>query len=127
MTELSKQRCFLKRSKLPSTVVPSDFSIGSQVLIYGRELQIIDYADPLTRTKLAPKSEQTSIWIAPERYAVCGTILSDCERNGYMVTKVKVSEKANKIRIQLCPPPPSLLPPLTPTPPPHRQSTTAPA
>ena len=39
MIDVAKHRVFLKRSKLPSTVVPSDFSVGSQVLIYGREVR----------------------------------------------------------------------------------------
>jgi nucleoside-diphosphate kinase len=97
MIEVEKHRCFLKRSKLPSTVFPSDFSVGSQVLIYGRELKILDYADPLTRTKLAPKSEATSIWITPSQYGSAGAIVSDCEANGYMVMKLKTIDNGDGI------------------------------
>ena len=86
---LSKHRCFLKRSKLPSSVVASDFNVGNPVLIYGRELKIIDYADPKTRDTLQPTSEKTTIFITPALSASFGAVVSSCESSGMMVSSIK--------------------------------------
>ena len=53
------------------------------------QLKITDYADPLTKSMLAPKSVRTAIFISDAAYSSSGRIISDCEANGYMVTQLR--------------------------------------
>ncbi|KAH8294830.1 hypothetical protein KR018_003498 [Drosophila ironensis] len=46
------RRIFLRRTKIPE-LTHRDFFVGSKVNIFGRQFDIVDYADEITRTNLA--------------------------------------------------------------------------
>ncbi|GMH62839.1 hypothetical protein TrRE_jg11154 [Triparma retinervis] len=89
LIDIKAHRCFLKRSKLPSSVFPSDFNVGNPVLIYGRELKIVDYADPQTRKKLSPVTESTVVFCLPEVTPSFGSVVQSCEEAGLRVSSLK--------------------------------------
>ena len=64
MVDLGSKKLFLKRSPAPESVRRTDFFVGGKVLLYSRELDIVDYGDGYTRSKLA-KELQSSVLLCP--------------------------------------------------------------
>jgi len=46
------KRTFLRRTKIPE-LTQRDFFVGSKINVFGRQFDIVDYADDTTRTNLA--------------------------------------------------------------------------
>lgn len=68
MIDLKNKKVFLKKSPCPPEISPNDLFIGSKVLIFSRELDIVDYADSYTKSVLC-KQLQPSIVILPSSCA----------------------------------------------------------
>jgi nucleoside-diphosphate kinase len=54
MVDVKTKRLFLKRSPCPAHMSLKDFYIGAKVVLYGRDLTLIDYGDDATRLRLTP-------------------------------------------------------------------------
>ena len=90
MIDLKLKRGFLKRGPAPADVMPSQFYVGGQVIIHSRALSIIDYADPFTRSKLAPASECAALIISPDAYHHSGKILDELSTAGFALKNLKM-------------------------------------
>ena len=54
MIDLKTKRLFLKRSPCPESMSLKDLYVGAKVVLYGRDLTLVDYGDESTRSRLAP-------------------------------------------------------------------------
>lgn len=89
MFDIKNNRLFLKKSPLPSNITKSDMTVGSRVLIYGREIDIVDYGDKTTKTKLEVDMEGALV-ILP--YSLCsnwGNCLSKFYEGGMVLKKLR--------------------------------------
>ena len=89
MQDLKAHRTFLKRSKLPESILASSFQVDNQVLVYGRVLKLIDYADPLTAKILGPDCEKQLVFLSPAIHGDFGAVLEKLEENNFSLIKVK--------------------------------------
>jgi hypothetical protein len=71
MIDLKNKKIFLKKCPCPPEISSSDLFLGSKILLFSRELEIVDYGDSFTRTKLQMQlqpslviltSKVTSLW-----------------------------------------------------------------
>jgi len=89
MTDVKSHRLFLKRSKLPSTIKAGDFIVGGKVIIYGRELSLVEYADPATRNRLATSSNTGGLLLDPSTTSKWGDIIAAAEQSGCRITECR--------------------------------------
>jgi hypothetical protein len=52
MIDLKNKKIFLKKCQCPPEITSSDLFISSKILLYSRELEIVDYGDNFTRNQL---------------------------------------------------------------------------
>jgi nucleoside-diphosphate kinase len=64
MVDVKSKKMFLKKSPCPEIVTREDFYVGSKILLYSRELEIVDYGDAKTRDRIAFQI-QSSILLLP--------------------------------------------------------------
>mmetsp|Transcript_10509 Transcript_10509/g.15607 ORF Transcript_10509/g.15607 Transcript_10509/m.15607 type:complete len:352 (-) Transcript_10509:1183-2238(-) len=62
MKELATGRKFLKRTRIPSMIKVSDFVVGNNILLFSRDLKLVDYGDSKTRKLLDASSERTTVF-----------------------------------------------------------------
>jgi hypothetical protein len=71
MIDLKNKKIFLKKCACPPEIASSDLFLGSKILLYSRELEVVDYGDNFTRNKLQMQlqpslvlmtSKVTSFW-----------------------------------------------------------------
>lgn len=60
MFDLKQRKTFLKKCSYPSITL-ADLYPGAQVTIFARTLKVVDYADQVTRNRLAPKKQVSDI------------------------------------------------------------------
>lgn len=89
MKDLQTSRKFLKRTKVPSSVSQSDFFVGGNILLFSRDLKIIDYGDNSTRTQLETASEKTVLVLAPALFNLVGEIIRDIEDSGFTLVDLR--------------------------------------
>jgi len=89
MYDLSTNRRFLKRTKLPSHINGSDFVIGNRVLLFSRDLSIVEYGDNATRKLLATAREKMAMIIMPTSYKQIGNLVNQVELKDLNVTNIK--------------------------------------
>ncbi len=75
MVDIKSKKLFLKKSPCPPELVPGDFFIGSKLLIYSRELEVVDFGDEATRNRLQYQIQQAIAILPPESYAHWGKIV----------------------------------------------------
>jgi len=61
MYDLTKNRLFLKRVVNKDIVFPNDLYVGKTIVVYSRQLKIIDYADLFTKNKFESISKSYNI------------------------------------------------------------------
>lgn len=92
MTDVKSGKKFLKRSPAPGYMVREDLFIGATVLLYARELVIIDYGDGKTRGALHHQMQQ-SLLVVPAEHAgmqsAWGRIIDDALHDGLLLVRVK--------------------------------------
>ena len=74
MKDISTNRKFLKKTKIPPSLKESDFFVGANILLLSRDLKLIDYADPVTRQLLEDVDERTVCVLSPSMYELMGDI-----------------------------------------------------
>lgn len=71
MIDIKNKKIFLKKCPCPPEITTSDFYINSKILLFSRELEIVDYGDQYTRntlqTQLQPSlailtAKSTTLW-----------------------------------------------------------------
>jgi nucleoside-diphosphate kinase len=88
MIDVKTKKLFLKKSSCPPELTREDFFIGAKVLLYSRELEIIDFGDNKTRQRLQYQSQYVSLIIPSQYYAFWGRIV-DLFHSIYTITKMK--------------------------------------
>ena len=74
MVDLKSKKMFLKKSPCPPHVTKEDFFIGGKVLLYARDLEIVDYGDLKTRDKLQHQMQSTVVILPQEMQAIWGEV-----------------------------------------------------
>ena len=87
MFDLKNKKLFLKKSACPSELSKADFYIGSKVVLYSRDLTIVDYADTITRNKLSIQLEDSIILLPPSSSLYWGKIID--KLSDYTIVKLK--------------------------------------
>ena len=82
---------FLKRVEIPNITL-NDLFIGSRVSVLARVLTVTGYADIATAAKQQPQRESTFAMIKPCSYSNMGKILSDIQKQGFIINKLKMSK-----------------------------------
>lgn len=75
MVDIKSKKLFLKKSPCPPELTPEEFFIGGKVLIYSRELEIVDFGDETTRNRLQTQIQQTVAIMTPDWTAEWGKVL----------------------------------------------------
>lgn len=89
MFDIKNNRLFLKKSPLQSNIGKSDMTVGSRVLIYGREIDIIDYGDKTTKTKLEVDMESALLILPNFLINHWGAYLNKFNEEGLIIKKIK--------------------------------------
>lgn len=71
---MKSKKIFLKKSPCPPELSKVDFVVGGKVLLYSRELELIDYGDIKTKEKLHYQIQHCFIILTPETYSNWGKI-----------------------------------------------------
>jgi nucleoside-diphosphate kinase len=77
MVDVKSKKMFLKKSKVPPEVTRADFFVGGKVVLYSRELTIVDYGDSKTRNLLEVQSQKSLVLIPSNSYTSWGNIVND--------------------------------------------------
>lgn len=77
MVDIKSKKMFLKKSPCPDTITPEDFYIGSKILLYSRELDIIDYGDLKTKERLSYQIQTVLIALSNQIYQYWGQIIEE--------------------------------------------------
>mmetsp|Transcript_21889 Transcript_21889/g.33980 ORF Transcript_21889/g.33980 Transcript_21889/m.33980 type:complete len:249 (-) Transcript_21889:387-1133(-) len=91
MYDLKNRRIFMKRTTCPNVAV-KDLYLGSIITIYSRQLKLADYGDLFTRAKFEAASERTFAMIKPDCYTQTGQIIDAIYKNGFTISKLKMSK-----------------------------------
>ena len=84
LVDLKSKKMFLKKSPCPPHVTKEDFFIGGKVLLYGRDLEIVDYGDGKTREKLQHQMQQCVVVLTQDMQNVWGDVLDALVGKGGM-------------------------------------------
>lgn len=88
MVDLKTKKMFLKKSPCPAHITKDDFYVGGKILLYSRELDIIDYGDSKTRDRLHHQVQHVSAVLPASAYANWGKIIDE------------ITQQFNLIKIQ---------------------------
>lgn len=75
MVDLKSKKMFLKKSPCPAHITKEDFFIGGKVLLYARDLEIVDYGDLKTRDALQHQMQQSVVVLPQEMQSVWGEVI----------------------------------------------------
>jgi nucleoside-diphosphate kinase len=75
MVDLKSKKMFLKKSPCPKEMLKEEFVIGGRILLYSRELDIIDYGDLKTRDRLQYQMQPSVVILPPGIYKNWGKIV----------------------------------------------------
>lgn len=88
MIDVKSKKIFLKKSPCPAEITKDDFFIGGKVLLYSRELDIIDYGDLKTKDKLQYQAQQCIVILPSSAYRNWGGIVNELVQK-FNVSKMK--------------------------------------
>mmetsp|Transcript_3201 Transcript_3201/g.4519 ORF Transcript_3201/g.4519 Transcript_3201/m.4519 type:complete len:370 (+) Transcript_3201:85-1194(+) len=90
MVDGKSRRMFLKRSKVPETILPQEFFVGSRMVLYARNLNLVDYGDSKTRKIMSEREVKTLIILGPDVYEHFGKILDAFTQQDLTIGKIKM-------------------------------------
>jgi nucleoside-diphosphate kinase len=64
LVDLKSRKLFLKKSPCTPELSPAEFFVGGRVLVFSRELDIVDYGDESTRQKLSYQAQQAALLLS---------------------------------------------------------------
>ena len=105
MVDIKSKKLFLKKSPCPPEVRSSDFFIGNKILLYGRELDIVEFGDGTTRSELEYQKQNTLIILPPETYTSWGKIIDAIQtstRTGMVIGNMKTAVLSKNIAENVC-------------------------
>jgi nucleoside-diphosphate kinase len=101
MIDVKTKKIFLKKSPCPSDISKEDFYIGGKVLMYSRELDIIDYGDLKTKDKLQFQTQQCMIILPASSYRNWGIIVHELTQK-FNLSKLKTVFLSSGIADTVC-------------------------
>ncbi|XP_062853323.1 nucleoside diphosphate kinase 7 isoform X2 [Trichomycterus rosablanca] len=91
MFDVKNQRTFLRRTRYED-LHPEDLFVGNRVVVFSRQLNLVDYGDQYTANKLGSKKERTLAMIKPDAVTKVGDIIQMIYDAGLVVTKAKMTK-----------------------------------
>ncbi|TVK90626.1 Nucleoside diphosphate kinase 7 [Bagarius yarrelli] len=91
MFDVKNQRIFLRRTKYDD-LHSEDLFVGNRVIVFSRQLSLVDYGDQYTANKLGSKKERTLAMIKPDAVTKVGSIIQMIYDSGLIVTKAKMTK-----------------------------------
>ena len=101
MVDLKSKKMFLKKSLCPPEIQPSDFFVGGKVLIYSRELEIIDYGDGTTRRLLQHQVQKCAAVLLPGAYQHWGRYV-DAISDNMTLFQIRTIQASGNIADGIC-------------------------
>jgi nucleoside-diphosphate kinase len=95
MIDLKTKKMFLKKSPCPPHISKDDFYVGGKVLLYSRELDIVDYGDMKTRDRLHFQVQQVVVILPASAYAYWGKLAEEFSHELNMVQAKTVQLGSN--------------------------------
>eukprot|EP00753_Platysulcus_tardus_P002553 PLAT11672.1.p1 GENE.PLAT11672.1~~PLAT11672.1.p1 ORF type:complete len:385 (-),score=132.72 PLAT11672.1:131-1255(-) len=89
MYDPKNRRMFLKKCPYPAVEL-KDLFIGATVTVYARQLNLVDYADEYTRSRLEVKRQRTLAIVKPDAYQSIGKIVDAAADAGFIVGQMKM-------------------------------------
>ena len=101
MYDMKLKRIFLKKSPCPPELSSEDYFIGSQIVLYSRDLKIVDYADGVTKQRLS-RQIQTSVLVLPaDTLLHWGTVINDLLASGFNISYLKTISVDKRVSLSL--------------------------
>lgn len=88
MVDVKSRKMFLRKSPCPNELTRADFFVGSKILLYSRELEIVDYGDVKTKEQLHTQVQQVVAILPPSAYNNWGKAIQKLN-DDLAITKVK--------------------------------------
>uniref|UniRef100_A0A1B6FBE1 DM10 domain-containing protein n=1 Tax=Cuerna arida TaxID=1464854 RepID=A0A1B6FBE1_9HEMI len=89
MFDIKNHKLFLKRTHCDGLSL-KDIFVGNTVKIFSRQIKIVDYADGLTRKKMAVSMQRSFCMIKPDGIVNKGEILCCILRSGFQISRLKM-------------------------------------
>jgi len=90
MVDGKSKRLFLKRSKVPATILPQEFFVGSRMVLYSRNLNLVEYGDTKTRQVMSQKEVKSVVLLGPDVYEHFGKLVNTFIEEGFTIGKIKM-------------------------------------
>ena len=90
MRDLKANRMFLRKSPAPPHVSASDLVIGARVVIYGRTLTLVDFANQRTRELLKGDAEKGALAVRADNAEKVARVLAGGEAAGLRLCRVRM-------------------------------------
>ncbi|XP_034036543.1 nucleoside diphosphate kinase 7 isoform X2 [Thalassophryne amazonica] len=91
MFDVKNRRMFLRRTKYDD-LHQEDLFIGNRVNVFSRQLNLIEYGDQYTSSKLGSKKERTLALIKPDAVTKIGDVLELIYSHNLIVIKAKMTK-----------------------------------
>ncbi|KAF7283255.1 hypothetical protein GWI33_001081 [Rhynchophorus ferrugineus] len=88
-------RIYLRRTKLDNLQM-DDMFVGNTIRIYGRQVKITAYGDTRTERIVGKTKEHTFTIIKPSLVPKLGEVVSEIQRRGFQICKMKMCTLTNK-------------------------------
>lgn len=88
--DLKTKKMFLKRCTYPDVAL-SDLYLGQIIMVYSRQLKIVEYGDLFTRNKFAHSRQRTFAMLKPDVYTSAGKIIDSIYQSGFTISRLKMS------------------------------------
>lgn len=89
MFDSKTKRMFLKRTAFPDLTL-NDLRISSTIMVFGRQLKIVEYANKRTREMLESKRTSFGLITAPGAFRSFGAVVSCVERAGLTISRLRL-------------------------------------
>jgi nucleoside-diphosphate kinase len=100
MVDIKSKKMFLRKSACPDTVSKEDFYIGSKILLFSRELDIVDYGDLKTKERFVSQIQTSCLIFPASAYNFWGKILDELlsqDQSKLTVTHMKTFVSNNNL------------------------------
>lgn len=97
MVDLKSKKTFLKKSPCPDHISERDFVLGGKVLLYSRELDIVDYGDLKTKERFQYEVQSFLVLLPQEIYNYWGKIIDAVLGTDTYITKIKTVVISNNL------------------------------
>lgn len=101
MVDIKNHKTFLKKSACPPEVDASDFFLGGIVLLYARELTIVDYADAFTRNKFGRSMQRVVAVLGSNMYSQWGQAIDEISQS-FRISRAKTYNLPSNVATSLC-------------------------